>query len=373
MSPRPSLRDHNGSLSTVAALAEARQRAETIGALFDLAIALSEVGTLEEVADRLARAVPGVVDGDGAAVFVWEPGDAVLVCKGCSDRPVDVSEAPRVPGASDSSGTRGKSARFALDRTLLSQLTRHPEPLLFGPHGPSTTWREIGTLAGYRAGVVMPVVARHRLLGLVVTGSDRWSSTAGGEGWRERLHGVASVAATAFDNALLLDQIRHQAGHDALTGLANARLLEELAGAAMSTARRHGYGVGVLFVDLDLFKSVNDRLGHHVGDQVLVEVGSRLRTAVRTGDTVARLGGDEFAVLLPHVADVAGACAVATRILGVLREPVSSEGVQTTVSASIGIAVSSDASISFDTLLRKADGAMYRAKADGRARYRFVA
>ncbi|MHB8682048.1 MAG: diguanylate cyclase domain-containing protein, partial [Acidimicrobiales bacterium] len=265
----------------------------------------------------------------------------------------------------------GAALSIALDPSLLATLTRLPEPIAFGPHVPPSTWDEIGVAAGYGAGVLMPIVARQTLLGLVVAGSDRWSLPAApSDGRRERLHGVAGIAATAFDNARLLEQMRHQAGHDSLTGLPNARLLDELAGAALATARRHGYRVGVLFVDLDLFKEVNDALGHHAGDMLLVEVGLRLRTAVRAGDTVARLGGDEFGVLLPHVVEVGEAEAVAERILDVLAEPVSVGGRRAAVRASVGVAVSRSGTETFDCLLDWADTAMYEAKAHGRARFR---
>ncbi|HZU78785.1 MAG TPA: diguanylate cyclase [Acidimicrobiales bacterium] len=350
-------------LATAAALAEARERAETIGALFDLATALSEVGTVDEVADRLARALPPVVDCERASVFVFEPRDAVLVCRGQSEAdPYD-------------DGPEGRRRGIRLDRSLLTRLTRHPEPVRFGHHpaldlSDNGTWSELGAAVGCSFGVVMPIVARHSLLGLVVAGSGRWSLGAPDEGLRDRLLGVAGIAATALDNARLLDQIRHQAGHDGLTGLPNARLLDELAEAAIATARRHGYGIGVLFVDLDLFKAVNDELGHHAGDALLVEVGARLRTAVRAGDTVARLGGDEFGVLLPHVVDLADAEAVAERIIAVLDAPLLGLEGQAHVSASVGVAVSADASETFDALVRRADRAMYEAKATGRARYR---
>jgi diguanylate cyclase (GGDEF)-like protein len=326
-------------LATAAALAEAR-----------------------EVAERLARALPAVVDCEEAAVFVWEPGDAVLRCRGRSGR--------AGPGVADHGG---RAVSIGLDRSLLVRLTRHPEPMAFGPDRPDRTWQEIGAAVGYRAGVVMPVVARGRLLGLVVAASEQWTPAGRRrEPWGERLHGVAGIAATALDNARLLDQIRHQAGHDSLTGLPNARLVEELSAAALSNARRHGHGVAVLFIDLDLFKAVNDRLGHHAGDQLLVEVASRLRGAMRSGDTVARLGGDEFAVLLPHVVGSAEAEAVAHRILEELLEPFSGPGGPARVSASIGIAVSLDGSATFETLLRRADAAMYEVKAEGRARYRLA-
>jgi diguanylate cyclase (GGDEF)-like protein len=358
-------------LDTAAALADARARATTLGALFDMSTVLSQVGTLDEMADRLARALPPVVGCDGASVFVFEPRDAVLECRGrCEAGTAERSERRRgeLPHA------------IRLDSTLLAELCRHGEPRSFGPGAARSSlpvWAEIGSRAGYSAGVLMPLVARGELLGLVVAGSDRWSldEAAGGvagllgDELHERLLGVAGIATTALDNARLLDQVRHQAGHDSLTGLPNARLLDELAEAAIATARRHGYSVGVLFVDLDLFKSINDELGHHAGDMLLVEVGARLRTAVRAGDTVARLGGDEFGVLLPHVTSLADAEAVAERVLAVFAAPVAAPGGARHVSASVGIAMSRGPGDDFESLLRRADVAMYDAKARGRGCY----
>ena len=340
-------------LSTAAALAEARERAETIGALFDLTTALAEVGTVDEIAERLARAVPAVVQCENAAVFVWEPRDARLVCRGRSDSSMD-----------------GHNLGIALDRSLIVLLTRNPEAVVYGPAAAESAWSEIGSVVGYRSGVLVPVVTRHTLLGVVVTESGLWTlGSEPTEVHRTRLNGIGAIAATAIDNALLLEQVRHQAGHDALTGLPNSRLLEELTTAALATAKRHGYGVGAMYVDLDLFKEVNDELGHHAGDRLLVEVGSRLRAAVRAGDAVARLGGDEFGVLLPHVAEVSAAKVVAERILDVLTEPFIVQSKRVEVSASIGIAISSAGADTFESLIRRADVAMYEAKALGRAGY----
>jgi diguanylate cyclase (GGDEF)-like protein len=348
------------ALATATALADARGRAATIGALFDLATALSEVGSVGEVAERLAGALPPVVECDEVRVFVWDPDDAVLRCLGRNAAPAGT------PGRADA-----HAPSLHLDGALVAQLTRRPVPVTFGTGSGADTLGEIGTLAGLEAGVLMPVVARRSLLGVVVAGSGRWSWTAvPSERLGERLHGVAGIAATALDNARLLDQVRHQAGHDSLTGLPNARLLDELARAALATARGHGYAVAALFVDLDLFKEVNDAFGHHAGDALLVEVGARLRSAVRAGDTVGRLGGDEFGILLPHVAGMADAEGVARRVLEELDAPATVLGGPLRVSASIGIAVSPGGRDSFERLIRRADAAMYEAKSAGRSQYR---
>ncbi len=350
------------SLATATALGEARGRAATIGALFDLATTLSEVGSVGEVAERLAGALPPVVACDDACVFVWDPDDAVLRCLGRSSS---------MPG-DDRGGLEGLP-NLHLDGVLLRRLTSRPRPVVFGLGGSDDDLSAIGPLSGIDAGVVMPVVARGSLLAVVVAGQRSWSwGEASVDRLGERLHGVAGIAATALDNARLLDQVRHQAGHDPLTGLPNARLLEELTRAALAAGGRQGNAVGALFVDLDLFKEVNDALGHAAGDTVLVEVGARLRGAVRNGDTVARLGGDEFGILLPYVSDVADAVGVAVRVLEALDRPTVIMGTPRRVSASIGIALSKGGADTFETLIRRADAAMYGAKAAGRSQYRIA-
>src|SRR6185503_16864267 len=126
---------------------------------------------------------------------------------------------------------------------------------------------------------------------------------------------------------------------------------------------------GVLFLDLDRFKLVNDSLGHGAGDQMLVETSRRLELAVRPGDTVARLGGDEFAILLEDVQDPGDAVRVAERIQSSLKQPIKVENQEIVSSASIGIAMSQTGYEKAEDVLRDADTAMYRAKSEGRARH----
>jgi diguanylate cyclase (GGDEF)-like protein len=156
---------------------------------------------------------------------------------------------------------------------------------------------------------------------------------------------------------------------DTLTGLPNRALLLDRLTHALARADRQMRRVAVLFLDLDRFKVVNDSLGHASGDGLLVEVANRLGACLRTGDTAARLGGDEFTVLLEDVVDERQALEVAERIADALRLPILLDGREVFVSASIGIALSSPNRSEADGLLRNADLALYRAKADGRARY----
>ncbi len=163
-------------------------------------------------------------------------------------------------------------------------------------------------------------------------------------------------------------QLEHRAFHDGLTGLANrALLLERLDRLGRSLGRRPR-AHGMLYIDLDDFKTINDSLGHAVGDAVLVEVADRLRREIRTDDTAARLGGDEFAVLLDDLAQPADSARIASRILDSLHQPIEVDGRCLTLAASIGVALDDDGA-STDELLRNADIAMYMAKRGGKGRF----
>ena len=162
------------------------------------------------------------------------------------------------------------------------------------------------------------------------------------------------------------EQLRHQAFHDALTGLANRALFTNRVEHALVLRSRSARAeVAVLLLDLDDFKSVNDTLGHAAGDTLLRGVGVRLRDSLAPSYTVARLGGDEFAILIEEVAGPASAVDAAERVVASLQKPFELEGREVFVSASVGIALGTVA----DDLLRAADVAMYRAKASGKAQY----
>ncbi len=153
----------------------------------------------------------------------------------------------------------------------------------------------------------------------------------------------------------------HQAGHDPLTGLPNRIHLQASLAAELNRSRRDGRPFGLLLIDLDHFKEVNDTLGHHVGDQLLIRFADRLREAVRAGDHLARLGGDEFAVIVPE-ADEAEVRGVAERIRNSLLSPIELEGMLLEVEASIGLAMHPEHALYAEDLLRLSDVAMYVAK-----------
>lgn len=165
--------------------------------------------------------------------------------------------------------------------------------------------------------------------------------------------------------------IRHLARHDSLTGLPNRTHLREALGLALAAATRHGWRVGIHFIDLDHFKLINDTLGHQAGDSVLLEVARRLKSVLRDEDTVARLGGDEFVVLTPNVGADSQFVTVAENILHALSQPFVYNEEQLFVTTSIGIVAFPDDGTDIDALLSNADTAMYAAKADGRANFKF--
>ena len=164
-------------------------------------------------------------------------------------------------------------------------------------------------------------------------------------------------------------RLKHEALHDALTGLPNRALLLDRLGHALARYRRDpSRQFAVLFLDLDRFKIINDSVGHLVGDELLKEVSARISGILRADDTVARLGGDEFAILLADVESPDDVIAAARRLIGVLQEPVRVAGKELFTSASIGIAMAEERYTRAEELLRDADVAMYRAKAAGRHR-----
>ncbi|MBX9960638.1 MAG: EAL domain-containing protein [Burkholderiaceae bacterium] len=223
--------------------------------------------------------------------------------------------------------------------------------------------------AGAQRILVLPIFWRERVSGLLAVGlmEPREFSHELVQQARDLVNRIGvALAAQARD-----EQLKFQAFHDALTGLPNRPLLLERLTQEMARARRSDRLLAVLFIDLDRFKKINDSLGHEAGDRLLCQVAERLLSSTREGDTVARLSGDEFVVLLPDLGSPQQAARLAGEMQGLLGEPFLIGESTAYVGASIGVAIFPDDGSLASELLKKADMAMYRAKATGRGRVVF--
>jgi len=181
------------------------------------------------------------------------------------------------------------------------------------------------------------------------------------------------MAAISIEYRQLADQMAYQAHHDALTGLPNRVLYEDRLQDALARSRRDGRLVALFMIDLDRFKRINDTLGHHIGDLLLMQVAQRLRGCARGTDTLARWGGDEFTMILTDLNTPHDAAHIAEKVLEVLRVPFTVEEHELFVTASIGISLYPTDSRDPEELLRHADSAMYRAEEQGKNTYEFFA
>lgn len=260
---------------------------------------------------------------------------------------------------------------YLVSYVLFGASALHPSMrVLTDPHPVPVTWlgpiRLLGLAAAMLTGPLLLAVGPDAADGLAViaAGTALLSLLV-----LARLVGLVGLLAHDVAQRRVLEaQLSFQAFHDPLTGLTNRRRFMEATSAALAERSRPG-SVAALFLDLDDFKTINDTLGHGAGDEALVAVADRVRSALRGSDLAARLGGDEFGVLLRDLPDESRATEVAERLLATLNEPLLIADVAIDAGASIGIAVDSPSMQTVDDLLGDADIAMYRAKAQGKGRY----
>jgi len=219
---------------------------------------------------------------------------------------------------------------------------------------------------GARSGIVVTIEGLAQPFGVFAVHSKRVRQYSAGD--VDFVQAIANVLADALARQATEDEIRHRALHDPLTGLPNRILFLDRLEQTLARLRRGQSLAAVMFLDLDRFKLVNDSLGHHAGDEILMAVAPRLKQALRATDTVARFGGDEFGILLEDIVSELAATQAAERIAAVFARPFVLGSAEHFLTASVGIALARGGERA-DELVRDADTAMYRAKEGGRARY----
>jgi diguanylate cyclase (GGDEF)-like protein len=336
-------------------LQESAQRHEQVSALLKLSHALAAAGTSVEVAERLAAAAPEVVDCDRMAVWLWDDLERRL-------KPT--ATWARVPEHADELLEVSITPE---DTPHLQRMLTDPHPLFFESDPEDRFIARLMTVLEVVGLTVVPIVARGAFLGvLTVSVSDRPERLRPDSDLLERLTGVAALAAPAIQNGQLVDQLRHKASHDSLTGLLNRVGFRACIDAALDGAGELEAQIGLLFVDLNDFKRVNDVHGHDAGDELICQAAERLQGICRGDDEVARLGGDEFAIILADVQTVDQLRAAGRRVKAAFNDPFPLEEITVSVSASVGGGIWPEDGYTVKDLVRHADAAMYADKANGR-------
>ncbi|HSK92177.1 MAG TPA: EAL domain-containing protein [Euzebyales bacterium] len=345
------------ALDAATAVTAAQRGQQTAEVLLGFSRQLLTTEGSTAVTHLTADAARSIVGCDRSSVWLWDAEDRALRLAGQA-------------GWDEGDIERMRTLAIRPDETpeLAALLADPTRPRLYdletaGPH-----LRQMITSFANQALAVVPMALPSRLVGVVIAA---WRSDAPrpvvDESLFARMAGVADQATTALQRAALLEQVQRQASRDELTGLANRRtfglLLDETLRQVTAT-----HTAGLLFLDLDRFKHVNDTLGHNAGDALLQMVARRLQECVRTDDVVARLGGDEFTVLLSTDRGDTELHAVADKILRAFAEPVRVDGQPVLVRPSIGGVVISADRTDPTALLRDADVAMYAAKRAGGGR-----
>jgi diguanylate cyclase (GGDEF)-like protein/PAS domain S-box-containing protein len=327
----------------------ARKHAEAMqAALLDISEAAHTTADLLALFRRIHEIIGGLLPAQNCFVALHDPATGML------SFPYFIDAYDRAP------------APIPLDAgTLTGEVIRSGEALLLAPdrgmHLPAHV-RPVGRPALDWLGV--PLVARERVLGALVvqsyTGDVRYR-----ESDKQLLQFVSTQVAAAIERKQNETWLRHIAQHDALTALPNRTLFDDRLQAALLRARHSRELLGLLYLDLDHFKHVNDTWGHAAGDALLQDVARRIRRSVRESDTVGRMGGDEFVVLLAGIKQADHAMVAGEKIRTTLLQPFEAGGQRLSVSASIGVAVFPGHGSEGQHLIREADRAMYDAKKRG--------
>ena len=285
----------------------------------------------------------------------------------------DVAELTLLPTGSDGLSTRfalhgdGEIVETAEVADEVTTLVAQRRTGFIMPRGRRhESWCEPLVAREMRDAVLAPISGDTGVLGVLLVANRRSDIASFERDDLTLLETFAGQASVSIENGRLEAEMQQLAFHDSLTGLANRALLTVRLEGSLQRRQRTPLGPAVLFLDLDDFKTVNDGLGHDVGDRLLALVAERLRGCLRPADTAARLGGDEFAILLDEVRTVTDASSVAERMIAALKAPFTVDGTRVLIHASIGLVIATPERVSADELLRDADIAMYRAKGRGK-------
>lgn len=285
-------------------------------------------------------------------------------------------------------GPTGLSARLAKisinemqpeGRGLCGQAIRSQRPCIMNDYlaDPNAeAFHHQARLDGTNSGASFPLLVQGQVVGVMsFMAVEKHTFTPEFAELLQRLVDNVCFALENFDRAdektKADERIEYMASHDSLTDLPNREMFNSMLRRAIDAAARYQRQFALLFIDLDRFKVINDSLGHDAGDMLLVEVGGRLRRALRSSDVVARLGGDEFVVILEETAERSGVERIAGELLSILSQPLQLSGYECHTTASIGIAMYPSDGTDIQTLTKNADMAMYLAKEDGKNGFRF--
>lgn len=357
------------ALDAATALEEARRRGETASTLLELSRQLAQATSTDEVAQRLAGAVPAVIGAHRSAVLLWDEQREVLRVRARASS--DSTQLPAPP----------RDAISLSDTPVVAEMARTLRPVHVHRDRADAYLRERLTLLGLEEILAVPIQSGGEMLGAIAAlrgpGSPKLVDE---QALADRLAGMADQAALALEKVRLLEQereavrrLRHDeqrikqlAYRDALTDLPNGRHFAEALDACLAGAEADGRQLALLFCDLDRFKNVNDSMGHDKGDELLKVAAARLTRCIRDSDTLARLGGDEFTLLLNGVTGAEDAAVIAERVVAAFRDPINLDGQEVFLSASVGVALYPNDGLDAQTLLKNADTAMYGAKLSGR-------
>jgi len=342
-------------LDMALALQESAHRHEQVSSLLALSHELASAGTSLEVAERLALAAPKVVDCDRMTVWLWDGYERCLRATASWAR---------------DGGDRAISMGLTIsphDTPLLESMLAEPQPHFLDETTKDAFTQQLMDATGVVALTLVPIVARDVFLGVLTAAvAERPERMRPDDDLLQRLTGVAALAAPAMQNGQLVDQLRYKASHDALTGLLNRVGFRQSIDNALKSVGNDDGRVGLLFIDLNGFKQINDLHGHDAGDELIRQAGTRLSAVCRGEDEVARLGGDEFAVILADVHHEDQVRAAERRVREAFTASFDVGGVTVSVGASVGGGVWPDDGHTVNELVRHADAAMYEDKAQHR-------